>query len=236
MSRKLAAGGTFAAPGRGASCRRRRGRSDAAEAAMTAHHGANSPEQERAADHAGRRRGRGAEKRAALSDRSGSRLSRHRLRSGAPSRRHFGSCLARSHRGHRAPRLAPAEQAVAHAAEKTGFTRDRLRPAFELADAGVRPLERFVLHQHRLHQCVRGIGRLPQSVLDHTFGLRIALGVFQRSEAIEQFGDEIAFLWGHRSSPSSRAYGNHVGDAGGDGMIVDEKNFCLSAATVPAPL
>jgi hypothetical protein len=42
---------------------------------------------------------------------------------------------------------------------------------------------------------------LAEPILDGAFGVRIAFGVFKRREAIEQLGDEIAFLWGHWPSP-----------------------------------
>src|SRR5215475_7130210 len=57
--------------------------------------------------------------------------------------------------------------------------------------------ERFVLHQHGLDQRIGGVGGLPQAIPDQAFGLGIALGVLQRGQAVEQFDDEIAFLWGH---------------------------------------
>ena len=64
----------------------------------------------------------------------------------------------------------------------------------ERADAGVRALERFVLHQDGLHQGVSRIGGLAQPILDGAFGLRIARGIFKRCEAIKQFADQIASL------------------------------------------
>ena len=106
----------------------------------------------------------------------------------------------RFYRGHGAAALAPAEQALAHAAEKAGVARRVFGAAgtvFKLADARVRALERFVLHQHGLHQRVGRVGSLPQAVPDQALGVRIALGILQRRQAVEQIDDEIAFLWGH---------------------------------------
>ena len=65
--------------------------------------------------------------------------------------------------------------------------------AFQLLDAGIGALERLVLHQRGLHQRIDGVGRLAQPVADRALGLRIALGILQRGEAVEQLGDELAF-------------------------------------------
>src|SRR5215510_11419968 len=217
LARQLAAGGAAARPGRSAAaCAGVI--SGMGAAALMPHHGANAAKQKRAADHAGRSRRSGAEKRAALSHRRTSRISllraaisllrrislsrllRHACqRSGVPGRRHALRLrwvlrrLARSHRRHRA---AAALQAVACVAEKAGIAR-RLACAFELADARVGALERFVLHQHGLHQRIGRIGGLAQAVPDQPFGIGIALGVLERGKPVEQLDDEIAFLWGH---------------------------------------
>src|SRR4029077_17123139 len=130
----------------------------------------------------------------------------HCRRAGTPSRRHAAARVLRPrHRRNRATSFAATEQTVAYAAEKTVVTR-RIggRFAFELSDSGVSALERFVLHQYGLHQRIGSVGGLPQAVPDQAFGVRIALGVFQRGQAVEQFDDEIAFLWGHWPSPCSR--------------------------------
>jgi hypothetical protein len=101
------------------------------------------------------------------------------------------------------------EQTFADAAEEAAVTRCIAgRLAFEFPDAGVGALERFVLHQHGLHQRIGSVGGLPQAVPDQAFGVRIALGVFQRGQAVEQLDDEIAFLWGHWPSPWSRDDGD----------------------------
>ena len=77
-----------------------------------------------------------------------------------------------------------------------------LNGALELTDAGIRPLERFVLHQHGLDECIRRVRRLPQSIPDQTFSLAVALCIFKGGEAIKQLADELAFLFGHWPAPS----------------------------------
>jgi hypothetical protein len=129
------------------------------------------------------------------------RLCRGNRRSGvAPGRGH----PARLHRGHRARAraFAPAPDLLAHAAEETCVLRRGIA-ALQFPDAGFGTLEEFVLHQHRLHQCVDGVRRLPQTLADGALGVRIARIAFQRGEAVEQFVDQIAFLWGHWPSPGS---------------------------------
>jgi hypothetical protein len=76
---------------------------------------------------------------------------------------------------------------------------------FQLANARVSAPECFILHQRRLHEGVGRVWSLAQSILDQTFRLGIALGVFKSSKAIEQLGDEPAFLRGHGSAPSAKA-------------------------------
>ena len=80
---------------------------------------------------------------------------------------------------------------------KLEFTRGRLRTAFQLTNSGVCLLEGFILNQHSLYQRIEGVGGLPQTISNQAFGLRIALGIFQRGEAVEQLDDKFAFLWGH---------------------------------------
>jgi hypothetical protein len=63
--------------------------------------------------------------------------------------------------------------------------------------AGIRSLERLILHQDRLHQSVSGVRSLSHSILDQAFGIRVTLGIFERGEAVEQLDDELAFLWCH---------------------------------------
>ena len=64
---------------------------------------------------------------------------------------------------------------------------------------GIGALERLVLHQCGLHQRIDGVGGLPQAVPDQTLRLGVARGILQGGEAVEQVGDEFAFLWGHWS-------------------------------------
>src|SRR6516162_4275244 len=196
---------------------------------LVTHHGANAAEQQRAADHAGRGCGGGAEKRATRRHGRSRRRGRHRLRclgSTLPSGRH-GRRLARPDRGYRAATLALAEKALAYPAEKARIARRCLgrRHALELTDAGVSPFEGFVLHQNGLDQRIGGVGGLPQAIPDQALGLGIALGVLQRGQAVEQFDDEIAFLWGHWSPPSSLTTPVHVGNAGESGMTSIQKDF-----------
>src|SRR5262249_13541192 len=75
--------------------------------------------------------------------------------------------------------------------------------ALKLTNTSVGPFEGFVLHQYGLDQRVDGVGGLPQAIPDKPFGLGIALGILQHGQAVEQFDDEIAFLWSHWSPPSS---------------------------------
>src|SRR5499427_3259223 len=132
---------------------------------------------------------------------------RHRLHwlgCGLPGGRH-GCGLARPYRGHRAAALALAEDALAYSAEEALIARRCLgcRSALEFTNTGVRPFEGFVLHQYGLDQRVEGVGRLPQAIPDKPFGFGITLGILQRGQAVEQFDDEITFLWSHWSPPCS---------------------------------
>src|SRR5262249_31121332 len=102
-----------------------------------------------------------------------------------------------------AARLALAEDAVAYSAEEALIGRRRFgcRSALEFTNTPVGPFEGFVLHQYGLDQRVEGVGRLPQAIPDEPFGLGITLGILQCGQAVEQFDDEIAFLWSHWSPP-----------------------------------
>jgi hypothetical protein len=57
--------------------------------------------------------------------------------------------------------------------------------AFEVADAGIRSLECFVLHQHGLNEGIWGIGRLSHAIPDKAFRLGITLRVLERGETVE---------------------------------------------------
>src|SRR5262249_24948392 len=205
LTGKLASGGPTAPRGR--STRAGRGVEGGMCPLRVFHHGANAAEQQRAADHAGGGRGGGAEKRAARRRGRSHRRGRHRLHwlgCGMPGRRH-GRSLVRPHRGHRAAALTPAEDALAYSAEEALIARRWVggRTALELTNTSVGPFEGFVLHQYGLDQRVDGVGGLPQAIPDKPFGLGIALGILLRGQAVEQFDDEIAFLWSHWSPPSS---------------------------------
>ena len=128
-------------------------------AVAVAQHGADAVEQQRAADHAGRGRRRGAEERAAAATAAaacGHGRRRAARRAGA---RRSRAC-ARPHRRHRARAAARAgrteRRACVEEARRPRRARRR-RLAFQLADAGIGALERFVLHQHGLHQRIGGI-------------------------------------------------------------------------------
>src|SRR5262249_52395092 len=114
-------------------------------------------------------------------------------------------------------------------AEKAGVARRRLgcRRALELTDAGVGPFEGFVQHQHGLDQRIGGVGGLPQAIPDQAFGLGIALSILERGQPVEQFNDEIAFLWGHWSPPSSLTTPVHVGNARESGMTSIHKKISV---------
>src|SRR5262249_60785316 len=109
--------------------------------------------------------------------------------------------LVRSRGMSRAAPLALAKEALASSTEKARVALRRLGGgcALKLANARVRPFKRFVLHQHCLYKRVRRVGGLAQTVPDQAFRLGIALRVLQRCQAVEQFDDEIAFLWSHWS-------------------------------------
>ena len=75
-----------------------------------------------------------------------------------------------------------------------------LRPAVGLLiflDAVIRRLERLVLHQHGLHQRIDSVRRAAHAFADHRLGVRIARVRLQRGQALEQLGDELAFLRCH---------------------------------------
>jgi hypothetical protein len=102
-------------------------------------------------------------------------------------------CLTRGYRA--ATRGGPwTEKGLAHTVKKPSRSGGGLHAElpFEIADAGI-----FVLHQarsgpaHRPHLAPAG------AVHDAPFGFGIAGRVLECGEAIEEFGDEFAFLRGH---------------------------------------
>ena len=114
-----------------------------------------------------------------------------------------GPCVPRPAAPRARSRAVAPARAVAHAAEEAAAVaaRGSAELAFELLDAGIGALERLVLHQRGLHQRIDGVGRLAQAVPDRALGVRIALGILQRGKAVEQLGDELAFLLGSWPSP-----------------------------------
>jgi len=74
-------------------------------------------------------------------------------------------------------------------------------PGLKRANALIRPLEGFVLHQRGLHQRIGRVGGAPEPLHDGPFGIGIALRALERGETIEQFGNERAFLRSHGSWP-----------------------------------
>src|SRR5262249_26397478 len=233
---EIAAARGGAAPGRRTPDCRIDGSMGRSAAAAMAHHRADAVEEQRAPDNAGGSRCGRAQERAA----PGSRLRAQcgcRLGFGAVFGRYAHGGAWRPHRRDRARalRVAAPPYAVAHRVEEAALLR-RLGTAeliFEFADAGFGSLERFVLDQHSLHQAIGRIGGLPQAVLDQAFGVAIALRVFERRQAIEQVGDEIAFLWSHRLSPVFPVTRTHVGS--GKSRLNDRcKNICRRCWPRPA--
>src|SRR5439155_8137566 len=115
---------------------------------MPSRHRANAVEQQRAPDHAGRRRGGGAEEGAARSHRL--RCAGLWLHAGAVAARSSHWRIGWSHRGDGArPRRFPlAPYGIAHVVEEAGRARWLgADPGLEFVDAGIRALERLVLHQ-----------------------------------------------------------------------------------------
>ena len=185
-------------------------------------HRADAVEHHGAADHAGGRGRRGAEERAAAE----SRRSRTHGRAPCPGpwRPPIGWPPASAARaappagpgphtpllpspparteGTEPRRLVAAEQGVAHVVEEAALARRLLGgPALQLLDAGIGALEGLVLHQDGLHQRVDGVRRAPEPLGDGALGVRIARDSLEGGEAVEQLGDELTFLRGHRSGP-----------------------------------
>ncbi len=102
-------------------------------------------------------------------------------------------------------RCALAKQGVAHVVEEARLPRrlSRFDPklGFQLADARIGALERLVLHQRGLHQRIHRVRRALDTVVDRLYGVVIARRVFQRSQTIEQFVDQFAFLRRHGIPP-----------------------------------
>ena len=112
---------------------------------------------------------------------------------------------------------------------------------FQLLDAMVGLFQRLVLHQHGLHQRISPVGSLAQPVNDQALGLRVARGFFERGEAIEQFGNQIAFLrCGMYGGPNG---GTPDGDiwhgmavATGDDVVVHGETFDVNDPAVRSRL
>jgi hypothetical protein len=77
------------------------------------------------------------------------------------------------------------KETIPHAAEKACVARRRFAFSLEVADAGIRSLERLILYQHRLNERIRGVGSLSQAIPDQAFGLGITLRVLESGEAVE---------------------------------------------------
>ncbi len=69
---------------------------------------------------------------------------------------------------------------------------------FELLDAHGGVVERVFLHEQRLHEPVGRAGLAAGKLADELFGFLILGGGVRRAQTIEQAGDEIAFLGGHK--------------------------------------
>jgi hypothetical protein len=72
----------------------------------------------------------------------------------------------------------------------------------ELLDVGIGAFQRLVLQQHGLHQCIDGVGRLAQAVIDGGQGIGIARCSLELPEPVEELVNELAFLRRHDLSPS----------------------------------
>src|SRR5690606_8792026 len=97
------------------------------------------------------------------------------------------------------PAKQPAEKA---AGLSWGLGRLRfqlLDPSFKLTDALSGLLEGMLLNEHRLHQQVGRIGDLLHGLVDQSFRFRILLRTTEGAHAVEQTGNELAFVWGHPS-------------------------------------
>src|SRR5262249_14316009 len=70
---------------------------------------------------------------------------------------------------------------------------------FECLDMGIGSFERLVLHQHGLDQRVDRVGCAGEPFGNGALGIGIARLAFKPGEAIEQIGDELTFLRGHRA-------------------------------------
>jgi hypothetical protein len=171
---------------------------------MPHHHPTNAIREQRPADHADGGRGRRSKEGAA-----GRRLCHgllwHWLRLITGRSAHGSSCglAARPHRWDRACawRFAASKYALAHALKEAALPRRlaaRAKLRFELADADIGALERLVLDQRGLHQCIGRVGGSAEAILNQALGLSVAGVIFKRCQAIKQVGDLIAFLWGHR--------------------------------------
>jgi hypothetical protein len=73
--------------------------------------------------------------------------------------------------------------------------------SLELADARVRLLQRFVLHQRGLHQRVERVRRALQSFVDRAHRVGVARRAFQRRQTIEQLVQQLEFLGCHPVPP-----------------------------------
>src|SRR5690606_25633660 len=83
-------------------------------------------------------------------------------------------------------------------------------PRLQLTNALIRLLKRMLLHEDRLHEHVGRIRDLLDGVPDQGLGLRILLRAAERAHAVEQTGNELSFLWGHRGLLAI-GHGRHVG-------------------------
>ena len=97
------------------------------------------------------------------------------------------------------------EDGVAHRIEEpAGWLLGGRAAGLQFLDAAVGALQRFVLHQHGLHQRVDRVGRLAQALRNRGDGVGIARRALQSGEPVEKIVDHLAFLRCHGFSPSLR--------------------------------
>ena len=102
------------------------------------------------------------------------------------------------------PRVASAEDGLAHIVEETSRLLGLLVAAelrLQFFDTRVGALERLVLDESGLHQRIGGLRRASQAVRDHALGSRIAGAILQFGQAIEQFFHQFLLLRCHAALP-----------------------------------
>jgi hypothetical protein len=94
-----------------------------------------------------------------------------------------------------------SRQDLTHAVEKTTSRGCGWVFAGKFADARIRAPERLILYEYCLHERIDRVRRMRQSIRDCAFGFRVAWRVLKPGKPLEQFVNQLAFLWGHGVLP-----------------------------------